>query len=292
MRMYIQSAQMLKPLAGEKNNIDHIVTMQWLLGNFGFWHSCGCHLTHGIHPNPDSSKPPTTVTAPPMSVSLAIPEHFLLCGMAHCPAGGALPSGSVVAMRGLYLVCTSVWVDLCVKWLPIRTLHCTKLITVIASIASGFNVWAVQSVLYRIIIHSHIISIVSPRPYDVQTWSYCFVIAKSLLLWGLQVRRHDKCLVSRTSTDMYLCVLTPWKKALWSIKEICFVSSLSTMWHNSDDRGTSAQCKKSTNILTSFAVSKVFKSEKAAGRNVADKHNYFQFKSCSFKSFLNQEACY
>lgn len=71
------------------------------------------------------------------------------------------------------------------------------------------------------------------------------------------------------------------------------------MWHNTNDRETSAQQKKIKNdiknILISFAVSKLSESEKQLGKMCqqgADKHNYFQFKSCSFKHFLNQEESY
>ena len=227
-----------------------------------------------------------------MSVTLAIPEHFLMCGRAHCPVGGALPSGSVVAMRG----CT--WSAPVFGWICVSSCfpseHCIvpSWSMLVASLASGFNVWADQHVFYWIIIHSHIISIVSVpvlMMFKLKVTVYSQVII-TVRLTSTKTRQMSG--EQDINRQIYLCVLTLWKKALWSIKEMCFVSSLNTMWHNSDDRGTSAQCKKSTNIFIRFAVSKVFKSEKAAGRNVTDKHNYFQFKSCSFKSFLNQEAWY
>lgn len=84
-------------------------------------------------------------------------------------------------------------------------------------------------------------------------------------------------------------VLPLWKKAPWSIIEIRIASSLDTMWHNTDDdRDPSALWKKkNTNILISFAVSKVSHLKSSW----ESKHNYYQFKSSSFKCFLNQEAC-
>lgn len=39
-----RSATTLKPPTGDVNNIDHFITMQVLLGNFGSWHSWGCYF--------------------------------------------------------------------------------------------------------------------------------------------------------------------------------------------------------------------------------------------------------
>ena len=55
-------------------------------------------------------------------VPQAVPEQWVWCVRAHCPAGGPLPLGSVVVMRGVFLVHNSVWMggscQVAFTWIP------------------------------------------------------------------------------------------------------------------------------------------------------------------------------
>lgn len=105
--------------------------------------------------------------------------------------------------------------------------------------------------------------------------------------------KQDRCQRHEALTDTFIIMYCPCER------KPCFVSSLDTMWQNTDDdddRDPSAlrQKKNTHKHLYKFYSEKSFQAWEAAGKVLqqhADKHNYYQFRSSSFKCFLNHEAC-
>lgn len=89
---------------------------------------------------------------------------------------------------------------------------------------------------------------------------------------GYKERAREMSQPQRIRRQVYQCALPLWKKALWSIISICFVSILGTMWHNTDNDGdASASGERKHKHLNKICSWKSFQSEKALGTKCANR---------------------